>query len=134
MTKPSILVVETDILVRHPLAEFLRECGYHVLEAANADEARAVLEDASLSVEVALVDVGDGNGPNFALVRWARTHCPGTRLLLAGTIGAAANEAGGLCADQPEIRKPYDHKAVHNHIRRLLAAREQQRRDETEGD
>ena len=129
MTKPSVLVVEADVLVRHPLAEFLRECGYRVLEAADADETRAVLEDEALGVTAALVDVSVGNGVNFELVRWIRTHHPRTRLLLAGSIGTATDEAGNLCAEQPEISKPYDHKAVHRQIRRLLAAREAERQE-----
>ena len=35
-----ILILEADVLVRQPLAAYLRECGYRVLEAASADEAR----------------------------------------------------------------------------------------------
>jgi len=134
MTKPSILVVEADVLVRHPLAEFLRECGYRVLEAADAEEARAVLEDETLGVAAALVDIGMGSGVNFELVRWVRTHHPGTRLLLAGSIGTATDEAGSLCAEQPEVSKPYDHKAVHHRIRRLLAARGAQQSGKAEAE
>jgi len=33
----SILIVESDVLVRHRLAEYLRECGYQVLEALSAE-------------------------------------------------------------------------------------------------
>ena len=32
MNDPCILIVERDLLVRTPLAEYLRECGYLVLE------------------------------------------------------------------------------------------------------
>jgi hypothetical protein len=28
MSDPCILIVEQDLLVRNPLAEYLRECGY----------------------------------------------------------------------------------------------------------
>ena len=37
-----ILIVEWDILIRHPLAQYLRECGYKVLEAVDDAEARSV--------------------------------------------------------------------------------------------
>lgn len=40
MTTASVLVVEHDVLVRHPLAKYLRECGYRVVEAITYDEAR----------------------------------------------------------------------------------------------
>ena len=41
--RPIILLVEDDILVRHPLADYLRECGFTVVEAVNGAEAKAVI-------------------------------------------------------------------------------------------
>jgi len=41
MELETILVLEKDILVRQPLAKYLRDCGYRVLEAVDDDEARA---------------------------------------------------------------------------------------------
>jgi hypothetical protein len=41
--KNVVLVVEDEVLVRLSVAEYLRDCGYHVLEAANASEAVEVL-------------------------------------------------------------------------------------------
>ena len=40
----TILVVEDEVLVRMPLAEYLRDCGYRVFEAASVAEAKAVLD------------------------------------------------------------------------------------------
>ena len=42
--RPTLLIVESDILVRHPIAEYLRECGYKVLEAGNTDEALFIID------------------------------------------------------------------------------------------
>jgi len=39
----TILLVEDEILTRTVIAEYLRECGYKVIEAASADEAIVVL-------------------------------------------------------------------------------------------
>ena len=39
----TILVVDDEVLIRMPIAEYLRDCGYRVVEAANGDEAIAVL-------------------------------------------------------------------------------------------
>jgi CheY-like chemotaxis protein len=39
----TILVVEDDVLVRMPISQYLRDCGYKIIEAANADEAMTVL-------------------------------------------------------------------------------------------
>ena len=35
----TILLVEDEVLVRMPIAQYLRDCGYKVVEAVNADEA-----------------------------------------------------------------------------------------------
>jgi CheY-like chemotaxis protein len=50
-SKPSstVLLVEGDVLIRTFVAEYLRECGYRAMEAANVDEALAVLDAACLS-------------------------------------------------------------------------------------
>ena len=40
----TILFVEDEALIRMDMAEFLRECGYRVHEAANAEEAREALQ------------------------------------------------------------------------------------------
>ena len=35
---PVVLLVDDDIIVPHPLAEYLRECGFTVFEASNGDD------------------------------------------------------------------------------------------------
>ncbi len=57
--KPSatVLLVEGDVLIRMPVAEYLRECGYRVMEAANVDEAVAVLDAAELQINVIFVSL-----------------------------------------------------------------------------
>jgi CheY-like chemotaxis protein len=56
-SSPVVLLVEGDIIVRHPLAEYLRECGLTVFEASNGDEAKRALTKPSLQVEVVLADM-----------------------------------------------------------------------------
>ena len=36
-------MVESDVLVRQPIAEYLRQCGYKVIEARDTDEALLIL-------------------------------------------------------------------------------------------
>jgi CheY-like chemotaxis protein len=53
----TILVVEDDIFIRMPIAQYLRDCGYKVIEAVNADEAIAVLTHKETIVDVVFSDI-----------------------------------------------------------------------------
>lgn len=124
MTDTCIMVVESDILVRGPLAAFLRECGYRVIEAANGQEARRFL-DSDNRIDVVLADVDDASDVEggFALASWVRNHHPGVDITLAGTLSKAVEAARDLCREGPALNKPYDHQAFHEHIKKLLATR-----------
>lgn len=125
-TGHTILVVEDDILVRLDIAEYLRECGYRVLEAGDARGAIDVLES-NLPVDLVFSDVqmpGDMDG--FGLARWIREHQPGIRIILTSGYVRAAEKAGELCDDGP-IPKPYDHQFVVERIRQNLGMVRQRR-------
>lgn len=124
MSEVCLLIVESDVLVRHPLAEYLRECGYRVLEAATTTEARKLLDDDGRSVGVVLADVDTPEEGGFALAAWIRRTDPAIEVVLTGSPARAAQKAGDLCEDGPALTKPYDHRRVLDHIRRLQAARE----------
>ena len=82
----TILVVEDDVLIRMDLADYLRECGYHVIEASNADEAMAVLQSGR-EVGVALADVQmPGSMDGFGLARWVRANRPNTKVILTSGV------------------------------------------------
>jgi DNA-binding response OmpR family regulator len=118
----TILIQEADILVRNPLAEYLRACGYRVIEVSNADQARQVFDAGSPTVDVLFASVNGDNGV-FALASWVRSNRRGVEVILAGAIRTAVEKAGDLCEQGPNLAKPYDHQLVHDRIRRLLAAR-----------
>lgn len=122
-----ILLLEPDIIARQPLADFLRDCGYRVVEAANVPEARALLEEQALAVDAVLADVGGDAEAVFSLAQWVRQTLPAIPVILAGTIEKTAAEAGDLCKDGPAVVKPYDHNSVLQQIKRLLAGRGQAR-------
>jgi len=118
-----LLIVESDPLVRLAVADYLRECGYTVLEATDSKEALALLQS-SADIRMALVDVGspailDG----FALVQWIRREMPDTKVVTTAGIGRTAQTAGDLCAAGPMLRKPYHHQELERRIRQLLAER-----------
>ena len=127
MNEPCLLLVDAEELVRTPLAQYLRECGYRVLEATSSDEAQKLLSEGSQTIDIVLADIQTLQGSGFAFAGWVRENKPGVRVLLAGTIAAAARRAGDLCEEEPPIRKPYDHQLVLDRIRRLLAERDRSR-------
>jgi DNA-binding response OmpR family regulator len=124
MTKSCVLIVEPDILIRNPVAEYLRECGYQVLEAADAAEARTVISDGSMAVDIVLADIDMPGEGGFALAAWIRADHAGIEVILTGSVAKAAEKAGDLCQEGPALTKPYDHQVVLNKIRRSLAARD----------
>jgi DNA-binding response OmpR family regulator len=122
--QPCVLIVESDVLVRHPLAQYLRECGYRALEAQNSSEARAILERHPKAVDVVLADADGGEESGFALANWIRQSHSAIEVILAGSVAKATEKAGDLCQDGPNVTKPYEHHLVLQRIRRLLAQRE----------
>jgi DNA-binding response OmpR family regulator len=124
---PCVLIVDADILVRHPLAEYLRECGYRVVQAASTDEARALFtRSRRRMVDVVLADVNARGAENaFVLATWIRANYAGVQVILAGTVDAATERAGDLCEDGLALSKPYDPQLLLDRIRRALAARDQ---------
>jgi DNA-binding NtrC family response regulator len=119
----TILLVEDEVLVRMPIAQYLRDCGYKVIEAVNADEAMTVLMHKETVVDIVFSDIEmPGAVDGFGLAKWIREHRAGLDVLLAGTVPRAVENAKQLC-EQGSVPKPYDSKIVHDHIKRLLAAR-----------
>jgi DNA-binding NtrC family response regulator len=124
---PIVLLVEDDIVVRHALAEYLRECGFTVFEASNGDEAKHALTTPDLQIEVVLADMNT-EGSGFVLQRWIQEHNHPAEIVLAGTTKKAVEHAADICNDGPALAKPYQHHLVLDHIRRALAKREGQKK------
>lgn len=120
----TVLIVEEDVLIRHPLAEYLRECGYKVAEAVDADEARELLVKGTATIDIVLVHALSNTDRGFTLANWIRSKYPAIHVILAGTLAKATETAGSLCEDGPALTKPYDHKLILAHIRRMQAARD----------
>ena len=116
----TILVVEDEVLIRLSVADFLRGCGYRVLEAANGEEAQAVF-GAGEPIEVLFSDIDLGGGiDGFVLAAWVRRKYPDVRIVLASGARAMTDGAAGVC-DGPLLDKPYSYSALADHITQLLA-------------
>jgi len=124
MSDPAVLIVEDDILVRHPLAEYLRECGYQVAEASGIEDAKMLIAADEVKVDILLARGSAG----FELAGWVKTHAPAVQVVLAGTVERAAAKAGDLCEDGPAEQRPYEHKFVLERIKQLRATRDRAER------
>lgn len=127
MTAPeasSILIVDSDIISRHAIADYLRHCGYAVVEAAHTDEAITALGDATLRVDVILCDVAAiGTRSGFELASWVRSHRPELEVKLARDVAKTADAAAELCESGPDLARPYEPQTVVDYIKQLRAAR-----------
>ena len=121
----SILVIDGDIISRHAIADYLRHCGYAVVEAATTDEAMTALAEAALGIDVILCDIAAiGERSGFELAQWVRDNRPELEVRLAGTLDGAAKTAADLCETGPHLRRPYEPTAVVDYVRQLRAARD----------
>jgi len=78
----TILFVEDDAVIRMDMAEFLRECGYRVHEAANGVEAMAELE-AKFAIDLVFTDINLGPGSNgVELAEWVLSNRPGVKVII----------------------------------------------------
>ncbi len=114
-----ILIVEGDVLIRHPLAEYLRECGYKVAEALDAAEAIKLLGHEALPIDIVL-SRGEGG---LEIAAWVRANDPDIEVFLTGSVERETEKAGELCEDGAAGTMPYEHKFVLERIRQLMGAR-----------
>ena len=117
----TVLAVEDDEAVREVAVEFLRRLGYRVLEAADADEALAVLEREP-GIDLLFTDVvlrGQVNGPDLA--REAIRRRPGLCVLYTSGYARNAmpmqNELDGRIE---LLSKPYPIGQLARMVRRAL--------------
>ena len=120
-TPDTVLVVEGDVMARLGLAEYLRHCGYRVIEAASGAEAITLLSATpkiDIGVVLSVVEL-DERMDGFSLARWVRANRLGVEVALAGSIVKAAKTAGDLCEEGPHLRKPYEPEQVVEWIKKL---------------
>jgi CheY-like chemotaxis protein len=118
---PTVLVAEDEILLRMVIAGYLRDCGFDVVEAGDADEAVRVLE-AGVRVDIVFSDVNmPGCLDGFGLAQWVRRERPGLKIILTSGTAWTAKDTSELCAHAPILAKPYNHAVVAHRLRALLA-------------
>lgn len=119
----SILVVDGDIVSRHVIAEYLRHCGYAIVEAANSTEAKLALSEETLTIDIVLCAVAKiGSQKGLELSNWVRSNRPELQVKLAGGVEKVAQMAAELCKNGPHLRQPYEPEVVVDYIKQLRAA------------
>jgi CheY-like chemotaxis protein len=105
----SILVVEDEALIRMAMISELEDEGFVVFEAADADEAIAILS-ANLSIGVMFTDIDmPGSMDGLRLSAAVRDRWPPIRIIV--TSGYQMIDINTLPEDGVFLRKPY--RAAH---------------------
>jgi DNA-binding response OmpR family regulator len=113
-----VIVAESDLLARTVLAQYLRECGYEVVEAATSDDVLAVLRSGR-GIQVVLLDAQISGGlAGFTLARQIRENFPRTEIVLTFGVAKAAEKAGEICDEGP-LERPYHPREIVGRIKRL---------------
>ncbi len=113
----TILFVEDEPLIRMDMAEFLRECGYRVHEAANAEEALEALQ-AKFAIDLVFTDVNLPGGMNgLELADWILGNRPGVKTLI--TTGRPLDRRAQPIAGA-FLAKPYTGRNLLDRVRQAL--------------
>jgi DNA-binding NtrC family response regulator len=121
MSKPPIaLVVDDEPLIRMDAGDILSEAGFHVVEARNADEAYALLDE-HMSLRLLFTDVQmPGELDGFALARRVAEGWPHVCVIVAsGAIGPGPHD---LPPGAQFINKPFTPDLVLESVQKSLGA------------
>jgi CheY-like chemotaxis protein len=103
--RPVVLIVEDDVLLRMNAAEMIGDSGFEVVEAANADQAIAILE-ARPDIHVVFTDIQmPGSMDGLKLARFIRGRWPPIKIV--ATSGFVRVGEDDLPEGSRFLTKPY---------------------------
>ncbi len=115
-----ILIVEDELLIRINAVDMIEEAGFEVVEAANADEAIAILER-RFDIAVLFTDIQmPGSMDGLKLAAAVRNRWP--PVLIVATSGHVKLGAGDLPQGGRFLPKPYSPVEIRKILRELIAA------------
>lgn len=113
----TVLVVDDEAMVRMPICEYLRDCGFTVLEAGDAAEAIDAIDHSH--VDLVFSDIRmPGSLDGVGLAHWVRAHHPDIHVIL--TSGYDGGRGGKRDVEVRFIEKPYSQAAVVRRIEAML--------------
>jgi len=117
---PTILVVEDDILIRLVTSDYLRDSGFVVIEASNADEAVRLLKT-SEAIDLVFSDINmPGEMDGFGLAHWIAQNQPHLKVMLTSGV-ARPDPTTGSASQVPLLAKPYRQEELIRRLRAMLA-------------
>lgn len=113
-----VLVVDDDVRLRSLLQRFLRESGYFVSAAADADEARALLSEYRFDLLIVDIMMPRENGLQFLEKLRVESNVP---VILLTAMGETADRITGLELGADDyLPKPFEPKELLLRIRNIL--------------
>lgn len=117
-----VLLVEDEPLIRMAASLHLEECGYHVLQAGNAQEALAVLMRRT-DIDVLFTDVRmPGPMDGLGLAKWVIENRPHIAVMVASGDTAKDTVLKELCGAHL-FTKPYKFEDLTSRIREIFRGR-----------
>lgn len=121
-SRSTVLVVEDEGLIRLLIAEYLRDCGLHVLEAARGEDALALFA-AGRRIDVVFSDVQMPSAhEGIALAHWIRKNRPRVHIMLTSGLAGLSDISAPICVRESTFSKPYECLAVAARIQTLLGS------------
>jgi CheY-like chemotaxis protein len=118
--RPVVLIVEDEFLLRMDAVDMIEAAGFDVVEAANADEAIAVLES-RLDITVVFTDIQmPGSMDGLKLAQAVRGRWPPIKIV--ATSGQISVTPGDLPEGGRFLSKPYSPNQIVGVLRELIAA------------
>jgi signal transduction histidine kinase/CheY-like chemotaxis protein len=117
-----VLVVEDEAIVRNIVVDVLRQLGYRVLEAEDAETGLAILRGAT-AIDLLVSDIGLPGMDGRQLADAARALRPQLRVLLMSGYASGAVSAGGfLGPGMALVTKPFTIDVLATRIGQMMAA------------
>jgi CheY-like chemotaxis protein len=118
----TILVVEDEPTVQAIAVEMLQEAGYHVLKAANAEEALSVVARYDGTVDMVLTDVVMPGMSGVLLAEQLRRRRPGLGVLYFSGYPGNKLIARGVNESMTVVTKPFTGESLMAQVRHTLDA------------
>jgi DNA-binding NtrC family response regulator len=117
----TLLIVDDEVLLRMSISDYLQDIGFKILEAANLNEAKVILETADVDLIVTNLWM-HGHLDGIELAKFVRLVKPGLPVVfISGNPPAdVERELGG---GQHFLQKPVNYREMADLITTLLESR-----------